>query len=194
MRLERTAIALAVAAALALPPAVMAQQPEKAGKQAQATDQSKGALTSSDRKFVMEAAHGGMAEVELGKMAAEKGSADAVKQFGKRMADDHGKAADELKQLAQQKGITLPMDLDAKHKQLRDRLAKLSGAEFDRAYANEMVKDHKKDVADFKREAKSAKDADLKSWAGKTLPTLEDHLKQAQDMQAQVKSAPRAAR
>jgi len=77
---------------------------------------------------------------------------------------------------------------------VRDRLAKLNGAEFDKAYANEMVKDHKKDVADFKRQAKSAKDPDLKSWAGKTLPTLEDHLKQAQDMQAQVKSAPRAAR
>lgn len=194
MRLEHTAIALAVVAALALPPAVMAQQPEKPAKQTQAKEQGKGGLASSDRKFVMEAAHGGMAEVELGKMAAEKGSSDAVKQFGKRMADDHGKASDELKQFAQQKGITLPTDLDSKHRQLRDRLAKLNGADFDRAYANEMVKDHKKDVADFKREANGAKDPDLKSWAGKTLPTLEDHLKQAQDMQAQVKSAPRAAR
>ena len=192
MKLERTAIALAVAAALALPPAVMAQQPDKsATKQA---DQNKGGLASSERKFIMDAAHGGMAEVELGKMAAEKGSSDAVKQFGKRMADDHGKASEELKQLAQQKGLTLPTDLDKKHKQLRDRLAKLNGAEFDKAYASEMVKDHKKDVADFKREAGRAKDADVKGWAGKTLPTLEDHLKQAQDMQAQLKSAPRAAR
>src|SRR2546425_252435 len=90
--------------------------------------------------------------------------------------------------------LTLPTDLDPKHRQLRDRLAKLTGADFDRAYANEMVKDHKKDVADFKREAKGAKDPDLKAWAGKTLPTLEDHLKAAQDVQAQVKSAPRAAR
>jgi putative membrane protein len=188
MRFERTAIALAVAAALAAPPAVMAQQPsDKPATKAQR-------LASTDRKFVMDAAHGGMAEVELGKMAAEKGSSDAVKQFGKRMADDHAKAADELKQLAQQKGVTLPTDVDAKHKQLRDRLAKLNGAEFDKAYANEMVKDHKKDVADFKREAQRAKDPDLKAWADKTLPTLEDHLKQAQDMQAQVKSAPRAAR
>jgi putative membrane protein len=194
MRLERTGIALAVAAALALPPVVMAQQPEKPAKQTRAADQAKGALASADRKFVMEAAHGGMAEVELGKLAAEKGSSDAVKQFGKRMAEDHGKASDELKQLAQQKGVTLPTDLDAKHKQLRERLTKLTGAEFDRAYANEMVKDHKKDVADFKREASRAKDPDLKAWAGKTLPTLEDHLKQAQDMEAQVKSAPRAAR
>ena len=191
MRLERTAIVLAVAAALALPPAVMAQQPsDKPAKQA---EQNKGSLAAADRKFVMEAAHGGLAEVELGKMAAEKGASDAVKQFGKRMADDHAKAADELKQFAQQKGVTLPTDLDPKHKQLRDRLAKLNGADFDKAYANEMVKDHKKDVADFKREAQRAKDPDLKAWAGKTLPTLEDHLKQAQDMQAQAKSAPRAA-
>jgi len=192
MRLDRTALALAVAAALALPPAVMAQQPEKPAGQTKA--QNNGGLAAADRRFVMEAAHGGMAEVELGKLAAEKGSSDTVKQFGKRMADDHAKASDEIKDFAQKKGLTLPTDLDARHKQLRDRLAKLSGADFDRAYANEMVKDHKKDVADFKREAKAAKDPDLKAWAEKTVPTLEDHLKQAQDMQAQVKSAPRAAR
>ena len=196
MKLERTAIALAVAAALALPPAAMAQQPppEKPAKTERQAEQHKGGLAAADRKFVMEVAHGGMAEVELGKLAAEKGSSDAVKQFGKRMADDHGKAVEELKQLAQQKGVTLPPDLDVRHKQLRDRLAKLSGATFDKTYANEMVKDHKKDVAEFKRGANAAKDPDLKAWAGKTLPTLQDHLKQAQDMQAQVKSAPRAAR
>jgi putative membrane protein len=183
-----------VAAALALPPAVMAQQPAPAQQAPAQKDQGKGGMAAADRKFVMEAARGGLAEVELGKLAAEKGSADAVKQFGKRMADDHAKAAAELKDFADKKGMTLPTDLDPKHKQLRDRLAKLAGADFDRAYANEMVKDHKKDVADFKREAKGAKDPDLKAWAGKTLPTLEDHLKAAQDMQAQVKSAPRAAR
>ena len=177
MRLHRTAIALA-AAALVLPPAVMAQ----------------GGMAAADRKFVMEATRGNLAEVELGKLAAEKGASDAVKQFGTRMADDHAKAAAELKDFADKKGMTLPTDFDPKHKQLRDRLAKLNGADFDKAYANEMVKDHKKDVAEFKREANAAKDPDLKAWAGKTLPTLQDHLKQAQDMQAQVKSAPRAAR
>jgi putative membrane protein len=192
MKLHRSALAFAVAAALVLPPAVMAQQP--APKPESKSSQAKGGLAQGDRKFVMDVARGNMAEVELGKLAAEKGTADSVKQFGKRMADDHGKANAELKDMAEKKGVTLPSDLDAKHRQLRDRLAKLNGADFDRAYANEMVKDHKKDVADFKREAKGAKDPDLKAWASKTLPTLEDHLKQAQDMQAQVKSAPRAAR
>jgi putative membrane protein len=192
MKLHRTVLAFAVATALALPPAVMAQQP--APKPESKPSQAKGGLAQSDRKFVMDAARGNMAEVELGKLAAEKGTADSVKQFGKRMTDDHSKANAELKEFAEKKGITLPADLDSKHKQLRDRLAKLNGADFDRAYANEMVKDHKKDVADFKRETNRAKDPDLKAWASKTLPTLEDHLKQAQDMQAQVKSAPRAAR
>ena len=183
MRLYRTVLALAIAAALAVPAGVMAQTKDQ---------QSKGGMAAADRKFVMAAAQGGLAEVELGKLAAEKGAADAVKQFGKRMADDHGKASEELKQLAQQKGLTLPADLDPKHKQLRDRLAKLNGADFDKAYASEMVKDHKKDVAEFKREASGAKDPDLKAWAGKTLPTLEDHLKQAQAMEGQVKTASRA--
>jgi len=185
MKLHRTTLAFAVAAALALPPAVMAQQP--APKPESKQGQNKGGLAQGDRKFVMEAAHGNMAEVELGKLAADKGASDAVKQFGKRMTDDHGKANAELKDFAEKKGLTLPADLDAKHKQLRDRLAKLNGADFDRAYANEMVKDHKKDVKEFQREAEKAKDPDVKSFAAKTLPTLQDHLKQVEDLQTQVK-------
>jgi putative membrane protein len=149
-------------------------------------------LASGDRKFVMEALKGGMAEVELGKLASEKASSDAVKQFGKRMVDDHGKASDELKKLAQDKGITPPAELDGKHKKLHDRLSKLSGAEFDRAYVNEMVKDHRKDVKDFQREAEKAKDADVKSFASKTLPTLQEHLKQVEDLHTQVKGTAKA--
>lgn len=192
MRRDRAMLALAIAAALAMPPAVLAQPAPSA--RSETREQAKGGLPRSDEKFVMDAAKGSMAEVELGKMAAEKGTSDLVKQFGQRMVDDHGKASAELKDLAEKKNVKLPAELDPKHRQLRDRLAKLSGAEFDRAYADEMVRDHKKDVSEFKREAGRAKDADLKAWAGKTVPTLEDHLKQAQQMQAQVKGAPRAAR
>ena len=147
----------------------------------------KGKLASGDRKFITEALQGGMAEVELGKLASEKASNDAVKQFGKRMAEDHGKAGDELKKLAEDKGVKPPMDMGAKHKKLHDRLAKLSGAEFDRVYVDEMVKDHRKDVKDFQREAEKAKDPDLKAWAAKTLPTLQDHLAQAKAVAAKVK-------
>jgi putative membrane protein len=193
MRAHRTTVALLAAMALALPVGVSAQQSAPA-KPSESKMDTKGGLAAGERKFVMDAARGNMAEVELGKLASEKASNDAVKQFGKRVADDHGKAQSELQDLAQKKGITLPTDLAAKDKKLRDRLAKLSGAEFDRTFVNEMVKDHRKDVGDFKREAGRAKDADIKAWADKTLPTLEDHLKQVQALQAQVKGGAAAAR
>src|SRR3954466_4225605 len=140
----------------------------------------------ADQPFAKEAAVGGMAEVELGNLAKEKASSADVKQFGDRMATDHGKGNDELKQWAQQKKITLPAAMDAKHKATRDRLAKLSGDAFDKAYMRDMVMDHQHDVAAFKHEAASGKDPDLKAWAAKTLPTLQDHLKMAQDTAAKV--------
>jgi putative membrane protein len=141
---------------------------------------------ASDQHFVTKAAQGGLAEVELGQLAASKGSNDAVKQFGQKMVDDHGKANDELKSVAQQKNITLPTEPDAKAKSEKARLEKLSGAEFDKAYMAHMVKDHKKDVAEFQKESTSGKDSDVKQWAGKTLPTLQSHLQMAQDTAAKV--------
>jgi putative membrane protein len=140
----------------------------------------------SDQKFVMDAAKGGMAEVELGKLAQDKGSNDQVKNFGKRMADDHGKANDELQTLARNKNITLPSDLDPKDKATKDRLSKLSGPAFDRAYMAAMLQDHKKDVSEFKRESTSGHDPDVKAFAAKTLPTLEEHLRLAQDTEKAV--------
>lgn len=186
----KTLLTAVMAAAVALAPAVaLAQSPPPAEKRAAAD---KGKMASGDRKFVLEALKGGMAEVELGKLAAEKASNDAVKQFGQRMVDDHGKAGDELKKLAQDKGIETPTALDGKHQRLRDRLAKLSGPEFDKAYVSEMVKDHRKDVKEFQREAAKAKDPDVKSFASKTLPTLQDHLKQIESLQTQVKTTAKA--
>jgi putative membrane protein len=137
------------------------------------------AVGSNDRKFAMEAAMGGMAEVELGRLAAERGASDGVKQFGQRMVDDHSRANSELMQWASGKGITLPTTLDAKHQALMTRMRALSGAAFDSAYAREMVKDHEKDVALFQREASRGTDADLKSFAQRTLPTLQEHLTMA---------------
>jgi putative membrane protein len=139
-----------------------------------------GAKMAGDQTFVKKAAIGGMAEVELGTLAKDKASSDQVKQFAQRMVDDHGKANDELKTLAQNKNITLPTELDAKHKAVRDRLSKLSGAQFDKAYMQAMLKDHREDVSEFRSESRSAKDPDVKAFAAKTLPTLEDHLKLAQ--------------
>jgi putative membrane protein len=149
--------------------------------------------TSADHEFVMEAARGGLAEVELGKLASDKASSDQVKQFGQRMVTDHGKANDELKEIAEKKNITLPTDLSAKDKSTHDRLSKLSGAAFDRAYMQEMVSDHRKDVNEFRRESQSGKDPDVKAWAAKTLPTLEEHLKLAQTTSGAVGTSGKAS-
>ena len=138
-----------------------------------------GNLSSKDRDFVMDAAIGGMMEVELGRVAAQKGTSEAVKQFGQRMVDDHSKANEELTSLASSKGITLPTELDKKHRDEVTKLSAMSGAEFDRAYSKMMLSDHVKDVAEFEKQSTKAADPDVKAFAGKTLPTLKEHLELA---------------
>jgi len=171
-------------------PAQPAGQSAKPAAGAAAT----GKLSAADNKFVHEAAVGGMAEVSLGKLAAEKATNPDVKQFAQRMVADHSKANDELKAYASQKGVTLPADTDAAHKATETRLSKLSGAAFDKAYMADMVKDHDKDVAAFKHASTSATDADLKAWAGKTLPTLQEHQTQAKSINAKVGASTGAAK
>lgn len=146
----------------------------------------KGAKGGMDKRFVMEAAEGGLAEVQLGNVAKQNGSNDAVKSFGDRMVNDHGTANSELQQLAQQKGWTLPTELKEMHKKHSDQLSTKQGAEFDKMYMQMMVKDHQKDVRAFQRCAQSCTDPDLKAWAAKTVPTLQEHLKQAQQVAQQV--------
>jgi putative membrane protein len=102
------------------------------------------------------------------------------------MADDHAKAGDELKTLAQSKHFTLPTGVDPHAKAIHDRLAKLSGTDFDRSYMQAMVLDHRKALNEFRMEAHSGKDADVKAWAAKTLPTIEEHLKMAQSIHPAV--------
>jgi len=121
-----------------------------------------------------------MAEVQLGQLATQKAQSDDVKKFGQRMVDDHSKANDQLKSIASQKGITVPSGLDAKDEALKDKLANMSGAQFDHAYMQAMVKDHKEDIAEFQKEASSGRDPDVKGFASQTLPTLQDHLKMAE--------------
>lgn len=141
---------------------------------------------SADQTFMMKAAQGGMAEVQLGNLAKDHAESQDVKDFGQKMVDDHGKANDELKNLASQKNVPLPSEIDAKDKAIYDRLSKLKGAAFDRAYMRDMVADHRADVAEFRREASSGKDPDVKSWASKTVPTLEEHLKLAESTHKKV--------
>jgi putative membrane protein len=141
-----------------------------------------------DRKFMENAALGGLAEVQMGKLAQEKAQSAEVKQFGQRMVDDHSKANAELQKIAAAKGVQLPTELDRKHKRDYERLQKLSGAKFDAEYMEHMVSDHKKDVSDFRAAAKNAKDPDLKAFASSTLPTLESHLQMAQNAEKMAKN------
>jgi putative membrane protein len=144
--------------------------------------QQKADTTSSDHSFVKKMAHGGMAEVELGKLAAKNAANPDVKAFGQRMVDDHGKAGDELKAIAQRKSIEWPTSLDSKSQALHDKLAALNGEAFDRAYVKAMLSDHKKDAAELRTESTSGKDPDVKEWAAKTLPTVESHLTEVEKL------------
>jgi putative membrane protein len=135
---------------------------------------------TSDQKFATNAAIGGMAEVQLGQLAAQKGASDEVRQFGQRMVDDHTKANQDLMQVASGKGWTLPTSLDAKHQADVTKLSGLSGDKFDKEYVKMMLDDHKKDVGEFQKESTSGADSDIKSFATRTLPTLQDHLQMIQ--------------
>ena len=139
-------------------------------------------LSKQDREFVKDAALGGLAEVELGKLAQQNAQDDQVKQFGARMVQDHGQANNELQSIANNLGIDLPQQLDKKHEQLKERLAKLQGPQFDRAYMAAMVKDHNADVAAFRREAQSGRDPAIKQFAEKTLHVIGTHDRMAKDI------------
>jgi putative membrane protein len=136
-------------------------------------------IPAGDKAFVLKAAQGGKAEVELGKLAAMRAQSADVKQFAQRMIDDHGKAGEELKAIAQSKMIAVPDHLDAKAQALHDRLSTLSGDAFDRGYMQAMVTDHRQAAAAFRRESTIGKDSEIKAFAARTLPAIEEHLKMA---------------
>ncbi|WP_333624982.1 DUF4142 domain-containing protein [Sphingobacterium siyangense] len=145
------------------------------------------AVGEDDAKLVTEAASGGMAEVELGKLAKEKGQHVDVKAFGEMMVNDHSKANDELATLAQAKNITLPASLGTDALNLRDELSKRSPGDFDKSYIEDMVKDHEKDIKLFEDASKNLKDAELKAFVDKTLPTLRNHLNHAKSVKDKLK-------
>ena len=143
-------------------------------------------MQSPDANFAIKAAQGGMAEVKLGQLATEKASDPDVKAFGQQMVDDHTKANDKLKEVAKGENITLPTDLDRKHKATYDKLSKLSGADFDRAYVKDMVKDHEEDVKEFQKEANKGKNDKIKGFASETLPVLQSHLDKIKTIQGKL--------
>ncbi|HWZ84577.1 MAG TPA: DUF4142 domain-containing protein [Thermoanaerobaculia bacterium] len=139
--------------------------------------------------FAKEAAIGGMSEVELGRLAADKATDPMVKAFGQHMVDDHTKINDDLKAIAAQAGVQLPDSVGSKQKKVFDKLSALSGAAFDKAYIDDMVSDHKDDVSAFEKAARFSGDSPFKKFAADELPTLKDHLKMAQEAQAGLKAA-----
>jgi putative membrane protein len=133
------------------------------------------AVDSDDAEFAVEAANGGMAEVELAKLAETKATSPKVKEFAAMMIKDHTMANEELMALAKTKNITLPTTVGVDQQTVMGDLQKKAGAEFDKGYVDAMVKDHDKDVTLFEKASTDAKDADIKSFATKTLPTLKMH-------------------
>lgn len=145
-------------------------------------------VKSADASFAMKAAQGGVAEVKLGQLAAEKGGSPDIKAFGQQMVDDHTKANDDLKTTAEKEGMTLPSDMNVKQQAMYDKLSKLSGPAFDRAFAKDMVADHEQDVKEFQKEANSGKDEQIKQFASRTLPVIQGHLDKIKSIQSNLGS------
>jgi len=138
-------------------------------------------LNSTDRDFAMKAAQGGMAEVELGNLAQQRGASEQIKEFGKRLVDDHTKLNNDLKDIAAKQGISLPTDLGPNQRQAVDKMAKLSGAQFDREFWSHAVKDHREDISELRNEADKGENPALKDFAASSISKLEDHLRMAQN-------------
>jgi putative membrane protein len=141
----------------------------------------------SDTTFASKASISGVAEVALGKMAASKGTDSKIKDFGKMMVMDHGKANAELMSIAKTKNIMLPAALDTEHQAKSDSLSKLTGKDFDKGYVQVMIEGHKKTLALMQTEASNGKDAELKAFAAKTAPIVQMHLTEITKIQSGLK-------
>ena len=145
------------------------------------------ALSKHHTDFVNDVAESNLTEVRLGQLVARNATNEDVRKFAQRMVDDHTKLNAQLASLAQQKGIALPSTLDKKHQEEVDKLAKETGDKLDRAYMSRMVDEHEKDVREFEKMAKDGKNPELRQFAASALPTLQDHLTQAKEIDARLK-------
>lgn len=147
------------------------------------------ALTAPDREFMSNAARGGMLEVQLGNMAAQRGSSDEVKRFGERLAADHTQLGQRLQQLSSNTNTPLPQDLSPDQQATITRLQKLSGKAFDHEFLRTMVSDHTRNIAAFERISAQSPNPEIKQFATEALPTLHDHMKIARELAAGKSSA-----
>jgi putative membrane protein len=140
--------------------------------------------SNPDSAFYKKAAEGGIAEVELGRLAQQKSSNSSVKDFGAMMVTDHTAANDKLKAIAELKNIKLPTSPSMEQMATKAKLAALSGETFDKSYVKGMIEDHEEDIKEFRKEAASGRDPEAKAYAVATLPTLQAHLKKIQSIAA----------
>jgi len=141
-----------------------------------------------DHEFMTKAAMGGMMEVQAAQMAQQKASSQEVRDYARKLEQDHSLANDKLKAIAKERQVSLPTDVGAEHKAMIGRLNALSGAEFDKAYMKAMVADHRKDIREFEKASNRSMDSDLKNFASSTLPTLKEHLQQAGQLNGSTRS------
>lgn len=146
-----------------------------------AAGQSKASLSPSDKQFINQAAQGGMAEIEMAKLALKRSSNNTVKSYAQQMIDEHTAVNKELMALAKQKGVTPPKAIGPKYEKVKTKLSQLPNKSFDRAYMTEAgVKAHAEQAELFQRQAQQGQDPDLKAFATKTLPAVQKHLQEAQ--------------
>jgi len=170
-----SSLVIAVTSVCLLQPVNAAETEAKKEAKNSGTNGEKGNLSAADKKFVENAAKGGMMEVAMGKVAAKQAQSSEVKKFGSRMVSDHSKANSELKGIAKKKGLTLPAEPAAEN------------FTSDANYMAMMVKDHEKDLSEFQKEARSGSDADLKAFADKTAKVVSEHLAQARQINKGLK-------
>ena len=173
------AAALVAAGALGFFTLTASGQDNMGGQAGTATKAKMGSVSAADKKFAMNAARGGIAEVEAGKLAADKATSDTLKAYGQQMVDEHTAANDKLKTIAEGKGLILPTAPAAKDAAAIAKMSKLSGAAFDRAYKKFAVISHMDAYKVFSTEVSMGKDSDIKGFAKETLPTVKMHLTHA---------------
>lgn len=153
----------------------------------QMEDNNANVVDNDASEFAVKAADGGMLEVELGKLAAERGTRQEVKDFGSMMVKDHSALNEKLKAIAANKNIVLPATLSSESQKHMDDLAKKNGNDFDKAYIDLMHDDHKDDVKDFEDAVNDVKDADINDFAREALPTLRSHLERCEVIKDMIK-------
>lgn len=135
-----------------------------------------------DKAFVRKAEEGSMAEVQLGKLAQQKSNSEDIKQFGAKMVEDHTQLSEQMKPIAQEMGVNSPTQLSKKDRETVAKLENLSGAEFDKAYIKDMMKDHKKDLSEFQDTAQRTRNTQLKDAAQHGAQVIDQHLQMIQEI------------